>query len=60
MRALVLDSEEFILDVTEQNVVAGYLECLAAADGYLCNIGQISKIAVSQTLFPAAGLECLS
>ena len=37
------------LGVTDQNVVAGYLERLAAAVRYLCDIGQISKIVFSQT-----------
>jgi hypothetical protein len=49
MRALVLDGEEFAPGVTDQNVVAGYLERPAAAVGNVRNISQFSKIAVIQT-----------
>jgi len=51
MRAFVLDSKEFILGVTDQNVVAGHLEGHVAAIRYLSDIGQFSKIAVVQTDF---------
>jgi hypothetical protein len=60
VRAFILDCEEFTLGVTDQNVVARYLERLAAPVRYLCDVGQISKIAVVQMVFPAAGLESLS
>lgn len=49
MGTFILDGEEFVFGVTDQNVVAGYLERLAAAVRYLCDIGQILKIAFSQT-----------
>ncbi len=60
VRAFVLDGEEFILSVTDQNVVAGYLEGLAAAIRYFCDIDQISKTAVFQLGFPGAGIERIS
>ncbi len=49
VRTFILDSKKFILGVTNQNVMAGHLEGLAAAIRNLCNIGQILKTAVIQT-----------
>jgi hypothetical protein len=60
VRAFVFDGEEFALGMTDQNVVAGYLERPAAAVRDICDISQISKFAVFQTLLPADGFEWLS